>query len=323
VTMPLVAWGALVAIAVLTAGAAALRGASRLWLRHRVESRMRGWAVLDEYLERPQRLLGGAATGISAAAFVLGASLASGYDGDLGLVVSILAWAVAVAVVGELLPRALARRWAPDVVRVLMPVLAVATAITRPAVAIAEWVTAGLRRARGGHMPRTTPAQDDIADLLREGALEGVGEAEEIAIISGVVAFADKTARDVMTPRDQVFTVEASLPARELARRVAGQGWSRVPVVRGSLDDVVGLVLVVDLFKSAGERPPRIRPVATTAPDVPCNELLFQMLRTRRQFMIVRAADGPAQGIVTLEDLLEELVGEIRDEHDDPAPHAA
>lgn len=321
-TFPLVAWGALVAIALLTAGAAALRGASRLWLRHRVETRMRGWAVLDEYLERPQRLLAGAATGISAAAFVLGASLASGYDGDWGLAGSILVWAAAVAVAGELLPRALARRWAPSLVQGLMPVLAVATALTRPAVALAEWATASARRRQRASAP-AQPVQDDLADLLRDGALEGVGEAEEIAIISGVVAFADKTVRDVMTPREQVFTVDAALPPRELARRVAGQGWSRVPVVRGSLDDVVGLVLVVDLFKSAGDRPPRLRPVATIGPDVPCNELLFQMLRTRRQFLIVRAAEGPALGIVTMEDLLEELVGDIRDEHDDPAPHAA
>ncbi|MCU0622730.1 MAG: CNNM domain-containing protein [Gemmatimonadaceae bacterium] len=318
-TLPLVAWAALAAIAVLTAGAAALRQASRIWLRHRVETRMRGWALLDEYLERPQRLLGGAATGISAAAFVLGASLASGYDGDLGLALSILAWAAAVAIVGELLPRAIARRWAPALVHALTPVLAVATAITRPAVALADLVTTRFRRP----VPRQSTeqdARDELADLLREGTLEGVGEAEEIAIISGVVAFADKRVRDVMTPRDQVFAVDAALPPRELARRVAQQGFSRVPVVRGTLDDIVGIVLTVDVFRAAGERMPRVRPVATASPDLPCNELLFSMLRLGRQFAVVRAADGETLGIVTLEDLLEELVGEIRDEHDDPLP---
>ena len=318
-TLPIVAWVALVAIAVLTAGAAALRQASRIWLRHRVETRMRGWALLDEYLERPQRLLGGAATGISAAAFVLGASLASGYDGDLGLALSILAWAAAVAIIGELLPRAMARRWAPPLVHALTPVLAIATAFTRPAVSLAEVLTARFRRP----VPRQSTeqeARDDLADLLREGTLEGVGEAEEIAIISGVVAFAEKRVRDVMTPREQVFSVEASLPPRELARRVAQQGFSRVPLVRGSLDDVVGIVLTVDIFRSAGDRMPRVRPVATASPDLPCNELLFSMLRNGRQFAVVRASDGETLGIVTLEDLLEELVGDIRDEHDDPVP---
>jgi putative hemolysin len=318
VTLPLVAWIALAVIAALTAGAVALRQASRIWLRHRVETRMRGWALLDEYLERPQRLLGGAATGVSAAAFVLGASLASGYDGDLGLALSILGWAAAVAVVGELLPRAVARRWASPIVQALTPVLAVATAITRPAVALAELLTNRFRRP----IPRQSTeqeARDDLADLLREGTLEGVGEAEEIAIISGVVAFAEKRVRDVMTPRDQVFAVDAALPPRELARRVAQQGFSRVPVVRGSLDDIVGIVLTVDVFRAAGERMPRVRPVATASPDLPCNELLFGMLRHGRQFAVVRAAGGETLGIVTLEDLLEELVGDIRDEHDDPA----
>lgn len=318
-TIPVVAWVALAAIAVLTAGAAALRQASRIWLRHRVETRMRGWALLDEYLERPQRLLGGAATGVSAAAFVLGASLASGYDGDLGLALSILGWAVAVAVIGELLPRAVARRWAPKLVHALTPVLAVATALTRPAVAVAEMLTRRWRRP----LPRVSTeqeARDDLADLLREGTLEGVGEAEEIAIISGVVAFADKRVRDVMTPREQVFALDVSLPPLELARRVAQQGFSRVPIIRGSVDDIVGLVLSVDVFRSAGERLPRIRPVATASPDLPCNELLFSMLRNGRQFAVVRAPDGETLGVVTLEDLLEELVGDIRDEHDDPVP---
>lgn len=320
-TAPFVAWGALILIGVLTAGAAALRAASRIWLRHRVETRMRGWALLDEYLERPQRLIAGAATGISAAAFVLGASLASAPRGPLGLSLTIVGWALLVAVFGELVPRAVARRWSTRLVQGLVPVLAVATLVTRPAVALGAWLT---RRWRGAVAPvdREQASRDDLADLLREGTLEGVGEAEEIAIISGVVAFADKRARDVMTRREDVFTVDAALPPADLARRVAAQGWSRVPVVRGSLDDTVGLVLAKDVFATGGDRTPRLRPVATVLADLPANELLFSMLRNRRQFVLVREAEGPVVGIVTMEDLLEELVGDIRDEHDEPLPPA-
>ncbi|MDX2183789.1 MAG: CNNM domain-containing protein [Gemmatimonadaceae bacterium] len=323
---PIVAWGCLAIVIVLTAGAAALRAASRIWLRHRVEQRMKGWALLDEYLERPQRLLSGAATGISAASFVLGAALASSNAGPWQLGASIALWALGIAVAGELLPRAFARRWATVVLGALLPVLAVAAAITRPAVALAERFTRGLRRA---HPPVSAAdeARDEIADLLREGTLEGVGEAEEIAIISGVVAFAEKRVRDVMTPREAVFTVDASLPPREMARRIAQQAWSRVPVVRGSLDDVAGLALSMDVLRARGERLPRLRPVSSASPDLPCNELLFSMLRNGRQFALVRDGTGPVLGIVTLEDLLEELVGDIRDEHDDPLPrpghHAA
>jgi putative hemolysin len=179
--------------------------------------------------------------------------------------------------------------------------------------------------------PFTRPAEearDNIEELLREGALEGVGETQEIAIIAGVVQFGEKTAREVMTPRAEVFALPVDTPPRELARQMSSAGFSRVPLYRGSPDDVVGIAHVFDVYKTAGEEPPPVRPVANARADTPCNELLFAMLRGGRHLAIVRdpaLRAGQADsmiGLVTLEDLLEELVGDIRDEHDEPAPHA-
>ncbi|MGH7616863.1 MAG: CBS domain-containing protein, partial [Gemmatimonadaceae bacterium] len=86
------------------------------------------------------------------------------------------------------------------------------------------------------------------------------------------------------------------------------------------LDSIVGMVHAFDVIKAHGDTPDTIRPVALAAPESPCNELLFRMLRERQHLAIVRGDRGQTMGLVTLEDLLEELVGDIRDEHDEPAP---
>jgi putative hemolysin len=159
--------------------------------------------------------------------------------------------------------------------------------------------------------------------LLRDGQLEGVSETEEMAIISGVVQFGETRARDVLTPRDQVFALDAATPPAELAAAVARAGYSRVPVYRGSLDDVVGIVHAFDVLKTAGEGAPPVLGFYNAGADARCSDLLSAMMRARRHLAVVRDDAGRTLGILTLEDLLEELVGEIRDEHDEPEPPTA
>ena len=110
------------------------------------------------------------------------------------------------------------------------------------------------------------------------------------------------------------------MDALAFATQIAQSAYSRVPVYHETLDNIIGMVHAFDVLKSYGEAMPRIRPVAFAAPTDACNELLFRMLRSRLHLAIVRDMDQKVVGLVTLEDLLEELVGDIRDEHDEPAP---
>src|SRR5947208_3174119 len=95
--------------------------------------------------------------------------------------------------------------------------------------------------------------REALHDLLREGELEGVGEREEIAIISGVVEFGAKRVRDVMTPRADIFALDDTLDARTLAARIAQSNYSRVPIYHETLDDVRGMVLAFDVLKAGAE----------------------------------------------------------------------
>jgi putative hemolysin len=163
-------------------------------------------------------------------------------------------------------------------------------------------------------------AREGLEDLLRDGTFEQMGSTEEMEIISGVMQFGEKTVADVMTRREDIFALSNALAPEVMAREIAASGYSRVPIYHDSLDSIAGMLHVFDVFAVGGTRVPGLRPMARTSPLRPATELLFDLLRSRRQVAIVANDTGHTVGLVTMEDLLEELVGEIRDEHDEPGP---
>jgi putative hemolysin len=311
---------ALIVVAWLTAGSMAVRSVSRIWLRHWAERQLRGAAAAATYLERPHALLTAANAGVALALLVAGMML-GGVSGGAALVWESLILAGIVVLGGQLLPRAVARRWPVEVAPFTLPVLRLADVVTRP-ILVAGRTAAGLVVGRREQPPAASD-RDAIQDLLREGELEGVGEHEEIAIISGVVDFSEKIVRDVMTPRSDLFALPDGVDPHTFASQIAQSRYSRVPIYHSTLDSIIGMVHAFDVIKAAGEATPAPRPVAYAAPTAPCNELLFRMLRERLYLAIVRDETGHTLGLVTLEDLLEELVGDIRDEHDEPEPPRA
>ncbi len=307
-------------VGVLTGAATALRSVSRIWLRHWAEQALAGAGSAALYLERPQRLLLAAGTGIAGTVFALGAVLGL-HDGDRPAVLarSVLLAIAALLVAGQLLPRAFARRWPSETLPLLLPVLRVVEGLSSPLATLAMRV---VRRWRGTPAVVAPSAAESLEDLLREGEIEGVGAASERAIISGVVEFGNKRVRDVMTPRAEIVGVERSAPPDEVARVVSQSKFSRIPVFERTLDHVEGMLTSWDVI-ARPEAPLRaLRAVAIAAPEEPCHALMGRMLRERRHLAIVRGGAGETLGLVTLEDLVEEFVGEINDEHDDVTPGA-
>lgn len=304
-------------VAALTAGGMAMRSVSRIWLRHWVEQQLRGSRAALAYLERPHRLIIAASATVALILVLSGELLASDHAQSLkDMAIAMAIFAAAVIVLGQLLPRAVARRFAPQVASFLSPLLEAAAVIAAPVVTAGRLASRPFERrpATQRHTER-----DTIQDLLREGELEGVGERQEMEIITGVMEFGDKVVGDVAIPREEIFAIPREASAREIAEEVATSAFSRVPVYEGSLDRIVGMIHAFDVLKVRGERTPELRPVATALPTTPCSDLLFRMLRTRTHLAIVQDAERRTVGLVTLEDLLEELVGDIRDEHDEPA----
>jgi len=309
-----------VLVAAMAAGAMAVRSASRIWLRHWAERRLQGAQPIQLYLERPQRLLAAANAAIALTVGLAGLFIGWHSRADQNVaVLGLIGYGAAIIVIGQLIPRALARRWPAAFVPITMPVLQLAHLVTMPLLSVGR----SIAHVSDEETDNAEAPHEAMQDLLREGELEGVGHTDEIAIISGVMEFGEKAVRDVMTPRADVFAIQEGSDARTIATQIAESAFSRVPVYRDSLDHVVGMYHAFDVLKERAAAVPPLRPVAYAPGDTRCNDLLFRMLRARLHLAVVHDERGHTLGIATLENLLEELVGDIRDEHDEPAVGAA
>jgi putative hemolysin len=305
---------AAVLVAWLEAGVTVVRLASRMWLRQWAEQGLRGAAVPHESVTGPQQLIaaGSAAVGVVLAVAAAAIAARPSVTGK-ALALDLLMCAAVIVFVAQLLARAVARHFTAGLAPFTLPLLRGAGMVTLPVVSLA-------RRALGVRGPGEARAQRRAVErLLREGELEGLGASDDVAMISGVAAFGEKCVREVMTPRDQVFAISDATHADAAAEQVAQSAYSRVPVYHGSLDRVTGMIHAFDLLRGAEAALAAPRPIARASGEMACGALLFQMLRDHRHLAVVRDASDRTIGIVTLEDLLEELVGDIRDEHDEPA----
>jgi CBS domain containing-hemolysin-like protein len=175
-----------------------------------------------------------------------------------------------------------------------------------------------LRRPRG---PRGSRENTDA--LLAAAELEGVTPItpQERFLIGNILKVHDRNAADVMVPRVDIVALDVEQPFAELVKCMVEQGHSRVPIYRESLDDVIGFVHVKDVLAPVADRRPGrvsrlLRKVLYVAPSVPILDLLVQMRQARTHIAVVVDEFGGIDGLVTIEDLIEEIVGEIEDEHD-------
>jgi CBS domain containing-hemolysin-like protein len=157
----------------------------------------------------------------------------------------------------------------------------------------------------------------DLRSIWREGAAVGLTTDGELALVGGVLTFTQRPVREVMTPRTELVAIAEDAVLSDITQVFAQSGYSRIPVYRGTLDEIIGMLHAFDLFKLRPGDPLPIRPVAMAPASRTCGDLLLDMQRERRHLAVVLDEFGGTLGIVTLEDLLEELVGEIFDEHDE------
>jgi CBS domain containing-hemolysin-like protein len=292
--------GAAIVGTMVAAGAGSV---SRLTLARWVSQRQHGAALAAALLSAPAKVVG-PALGLTAAGIVLvGLGLAPLIAPFRvgGTAAAILLGVPALLTAVYAVPRAVGHRWPEPLVRGAAPWL------ERMARLLGPLLPAG--QAAGGGLP------------ARQGS-ETVGE-EEIVVLAGVLTFTERTVRDVMTPRMEIVGIEESATAFEAAARFTESGYSRLPVFRDSLDHITGMAYVFDVLKAEGAGRLPLRPVLAVPGSRRCADLLFDMQRERRQLAVVLDEFGGTAGIVTLEDLLEELVGEISDETDRPPEAAA
>jgi len=223
--------------------------------------------------------------------------------------------------VGELVPKRLALRRAEAFARFAAPLMQRLAWIARPLVWGLAAATTGVLRFLGAAAP-TEPSVsvEDIRHLLETGRAEGVLEAVEQAVATEALKLGDRTVRNIMRPRIDVDALDIETPQGEILGAIAMAGYSRLPVYEGSLDHIIGYVSIKDVLRSTWMGwPIELRKMlhrAIFVPEtMPLNRLLELFQKERNQLAIVLDEYGGTEGLVTLEDVLEELVGEIHDEH--------
>ena len=177
-----------------------------------------------------------------------------------------------------------------------------------------------LRGERAGEQDLRT----SLEELIEEHEEEPI-DAQERAILTNIVKLHEQTAADVMVPRVDIVALEVDTPFDEVVKSFVEHGHSRVPVYRETLDDVLGMVHVKDVLPYAADNKPVtvakiVRKVLFVAPSMPVLDLLLQMRLTRIHLALVVDEFGGVDGLLSIEDVIEEIVGEIEDEHDPADP---
>jgi magnesium and cobalt exporter, CNNM family len=166
-----------------------------------------------------------------------------------------------------------------------------------------------------------TPAEN-IEALISAGTEEGLIEEEDRELIQSVVEFGDKVVREVMTPRPNIVAISADASLEQLRQLVITEQYSRIPAFEPNIDQIVGFVHVRDMFElEEEERENRtvrelVRPILFVPETKPVNDLMRQMQQENTHMVIVVDEYGNTAGLATMEDLLEVIIGEIRDEHE-------
>ncbi len=227
-------------------------------------------------------------------------------------------------ILGELVPKAIALLHAEVVASWLAaPLIGFAWVMHYP-ITVLRGSANGLLHLLGlkplsEHEPLHSP--EEIRILVEQSGESGSLEPSEARLLEGVFEFSEKTAEDVMTPRTDMATMGADLPITEAADVVAKAGRSRYPVFRESLDEIVGVAHAKDVLRALREKPGSIVQDIIRQPlFVPgtreVEDVLADMKRLKTHLAVVLDEYGGTAGLVTMEDLLEEIVGEIYDEHD-------
>jgi putative hemolysin len=226
-------------------------------------------------------------------------------------------------VLGELVPKAVALRFTETVALLVAGPLDLMARASRGVVA---FLTASTRailavfRIRGV-IKRTFVSEEEIRHLVKEGSEQGVLDQQDAALIHSVFDFRDTPVRKVMVPRPKIFALEADTPPGEVERLMVEGGFSRIPVYQESVDNVIGVVYIKDALRLLEKRQPVVlRKILHPIPFVPetkkVGDLLRELQKRRTHMAMVIDEHGSVTGLVTLEDLLEEIVGEIQDEYD-------
>ncbi|MBT3231971.1 MAG: HlyC/CorC family transporter [Calditrichaeota bacterium] len=287
-------------------------------------------------MEKPRLLLSVILTGntaVNTAAAAIAALVAAeaalefGMSSELAVLIEVAVMSAMILLLAELVPKFMALRdpekWAVKTSSIVLALRVMLAPLAYPL----SWLTSSLSHMMGIELQSvTTMSESEIRALVQVGHERGELEIEERRMINSIFEFGDTTVREIMVPRIDIVAAEANTPLDELLDLVINQGHSRIPVYEDTIDNIIGLMYAKDLI--AATRTSKtfnlkamIRPNTFFVPEEKkIDDLLHEFQLKKIHMAIIVDEYGGVDGLVTMEDIIEEIVGEIQDEYDSEQP---
>lgn len=313
--------------AFFSASETALMSLSKIRIRNMVEEEVVGALRIQKLVESPSKLLGVILVGnniVNIGASALGTSLAIKHFGGTGVGIATGVMTILVLIFGEITPKSLSAYNSEKVSLRVATLLSVFVALLSPLTTVFMYITHTIIKLLGGKVSGQQPfiTEEELKTMINVGHEEGVLKCEERKMIHNVFEFGESRVTDVMTPRIYMVVVEVHSSYDKIMELFKKQKYSRIPVYEDNMDSIVGILYLKDLvfFDADNETfdiTKYMREPYFTFEFKLITQLFGEMRDKRIQMAIVLDEYGGTAGVVTMEDLVEEIVGDIHDESDE------
>ena len=281
--------------------------------------------ILDRLLKKPENVISAIVIGnnlVNILASIIAGTVATIVFGNIGIGIATVVMMLLVIIFGESTPKSFGIRNMRFALRVARP-LAFITKIFHPVVLLLTGISNVLIRLVGGKSrSRSIITEREIMAMMRLGEAEGTIERDEREMVKDVFKFDETHASDVYTPLEKVVFLQENSTIADLIQKSIQTGFSRFPVYRNSFDDIIGMVHVKDILTVTEKNvsvKSIMRPILKIDSSMKVDDVLRIMKARKTHLALLHTTDGKTRGLVSMEDLIEEIFGEIADEHDTSA----
>lgn len=312
-----------------SASETALMSISKIRVRHMIEENIKGANRVKELIDNPSSLLASILVGnnvVNIASSSLATVLAINLIGSRGVAISTIIMTIVVLIFGEITPKTLASQNSEQIsLRVANPIFIVSKML-KPVVIITTTISKFFIKLLGGKSDSNKPfiTEDELKTMVDVSEEEGILKSEEKDMIHNVFQFGDLYAKDVMVQRVDIIALDIEESLDKIISVIKEEGFSRIPIYSSTIDNIVGILNVKDIIFMEDTKgfslKNYMREITYTYEFRKVTELFKDMNKNRQHMVVVLDEYGGTVGIVTIEDLIEEIVGDISDEYDDEEP---
>jgi len=308
----------------------ALMSLSKIKIRHMIEEGVKGYELIDKLLDNPSKLLGAILIGnniVNIGASAIATSIAIKAIGEGSVALATAMMTILVLIFGEITPKSLAKQNSEKIALFVSKPINIIIKLLNPLVFIFTKISNFLIKLLGGDLESDEPfiTEEELKTMVGVGEEEGVLEDVEKEFIFNVFEFADARAKDVMVQRLDLVALDSKASYEDVIKLIKKEQFSRIPVYEDTIDNIIGILNVKDLLIKKAyicdenkefNLKEYIREINYTFEYKKIIDLFNEMKKSRNHMTIVLDEYGGTVGLVTIEDLIEEIVGEIEDEYD-------